>query len=250
MNKHYYISNLKISTTSLNVIISTIIEGIDNNKKHHIAVANIRIARYAAKNSEFTEFQNSSLFTIPDGMPLVWICKAAGYKQVSRITGYNLMERIFSEKEYSHFFIGDTEETFKKMKKAITVKHPNLHIAGYISPPFKAFDQIYIESIAGELNKQQPDFIWVGMGSPKQDFFIKDLMQYLDHGIFVGVGAAFRFFAGEYKDTHPLIKNLGLEGIVWRIKKSPKRLLKYPQMAIFIFTSIIKAFKYRLFSRK
>ena len=74
------------------------------------------------------------------------------------------------------------------------------------------------------INKADPDIIWVGLGAPKQEFWMaehKDLFR----GVMVGVGAAFDFHAGTIKRAPKWMQLLSLEWL-YRLSQSPKRLFK------------------------
>ena len=75
-----------------------------------------------------------------------------------------------SEKEgYSHFFYGSTEATLGFLEKNIRRRYPKLKIAGVYSPPFRKMTKEEDEQIVNMINETKPDFVWVGLGAPKQE---------------------------------------------------------------------------------
>lgn len=162
--------------------------------------------------------------TTPDGMPLVWMARLWGLKDVQRTVGPDLFVNMISDKEsgLKHFLLGDTEETLDKLK----LRFPDSHIVDTYSPPFCAVDEFDYPAIAARVNASKADVIWVSLRSPKQDYFAARLLPYLDKGVCVNVGAAFRFAVGRIKHPPKAIKKLGLTGIFWR-KMNPKLLWWY-----------------------
>jgi N-acetylglucosaminyldiphosphoundecaprenol N-acetyl-beta-D-mannosaminyltransferase len=71
----------------------------------------------------------------------------------------------------------------------------------------------------------QPDFIWVGMSTPKQERFMARYLPMLDTKLMIGVGAAFLFHTGAIRDSPQWVKKTGLQW-VHRLLQEPTRLWK------------------------
>ena len=187
---------------------------INREIKGYICVSNVRTVAFANQTPEYCQILNNSLMTLPDGMPLVWLARLWGLKDVQRTTGPDLFVRMLSDTQSGirHFLLGDTEETLA----AIWGKYPDANICGTLSPPFCKVDEFDYELIAKMVNQSGADIIWISLRSPKQDFFAVRLLPYLDKGICIGVGAAFRFAVGQIKHPPKIIKTMGLTGLFWR----------------------------------
>ena len=93
-----------------------------------------------------------------------------------------------------------------------------------ISPPFRELSEEEDNKYIEEINNAKPDFLWVGLGAPKQEIWmaahqgkIKSLM--------IGVGAAFDFESGTVKRAPKWVQNLKMEWF-YRMLQDPKRLFK------------------------
>ena len=75
-----------------------------------------------------------------------------------------------------------------------------------------------------ELREKRPDFIWVGLGTPKQYAWISRIKPMLEHGALLAVGFAFDVNAGMKQDTPLWMQGLGL-GWLHRMASEPQRLL-------------------------
>lgn len=187
---------------------------INREIKGYICVSNVRTVAFANQTPEYCQILNNSLMTLPDGMPLVWLARLWGLKDVQRTTGPDLFVRMLSNTQSGirHFLLGDTEKTLS----AIREKYPDANICGTLSPPFCEVDEFDYEKIAKIVKTSDADIIWVSLRAPKQDYFAVRLLPYLDKGICIGVGAAYRFAMGEIQHPPRLIKALGLTGLFWR----------------------------------
>ena len=137
------------------------------------------------------------------------------------------MEEIFKvsvEKGYRHYFYGSTPETLKKMEKALREKYPAIQIAGMYSPPFRALSAEEDGAIVEKINEAAPDFVWVGLGAPKQEIWMHD-RQGRVQGLMVGVGAAFDYTAGNISRAPQWMQKHNLEWL-YRLMQDPKRLFK------------------------
>lgn len=68
----------------------------------------------------------------------------------------------------------------------------------------------------------KPDFVWVGLGAPKQERWMAQHQGKID-GLMLGVGAGFDFFAGNIKRAPKWMQDNNLEWF-FRLLQDPVRL--------------------------
>lgn len=68
-----------------------------------------------------------------------------------------------------HYFYGSTEETLKLLEEKLQANYPGIQIAGMYSPPFRPLTEEEDKNIIENINKIKPDFVWIGLGAPKQE---------------------------------------------------------------------------------
>ncbi|MFB7138932.1 WecB/TagA/CpsF family glycosyltransferase [Gottfriedia sp. NPDC056225] len=193
----------------------------------YICVSNVHTTISSFEDAEYCNIQNGGLMAIPDGGPLSTVGKKRGYKDMSRTTGPNLMEELFERSEeagFRHFFYGSTEETLKKVYTELLKKNHDIQIAGMYSPPFRPLTDDEDMLIIKQINETKPDFIWIGLGAPKQERWMADHLGKLD-GLMIGVGAGFDYFAGNINRAPNWMQKNNLEWF-YRLIQEPKRLLK------------------------
>ena len=123
-----------------------------------------------------------------------------------------------------HFFLGGTLETLKGIESYITKIRGGELNCEFGSPAFDVSwteaSEFWIKSI----ERARPNFVWVGMGAPRQFHVSNDIYKALDIPTF-SVGAAFDFLAGSKRECPSAIANIGLEWL-FRLLSEPRRLWK------------------------
>lgn len=215
-NNFYRIGRVRISITNENDAVKFILEHVKGKKGGYICISNMRTVSIANRDDKYQEVMENSLMNTPDGMPLVWMARLWGLKDVQRTVGPDLFTTMLNDKEsgIKHFLLGDTDETLAQMKEKYATNGAN--IVGTYSPPFCELDEFDYPSIAKMINDSGADIVWLSLRAPKQDFFAARLLPYLNNKICIGVGAAFRFSLGQIKHPPKIIKKLGLTGLFWR----------------------------------
>lgn len=193
----------------------------------YMCVSNVHTTVTAYENSEYCVVQNGGILAIPDGGPLSSLGRRRGYKDMSRTTGPDYLKAILSasqEKGYKHFFYGSTNETLDKLRVEINKKYPEAKIVGMYSPPFRPMTEEEDLQIIEVINNVKPDFIWIGLGAPKQEQWMAN-HQGKVHGFMIGVGAAFDYLAGNIQRAPEWMQKNNLEWL-YRLMQDPARLFK------------------------
>lgn len=193
----------------------------------YICVANVHTTVTAYEDPDYLKVQNSGIMAIPDGGPLSSVGRKRGAKNIGRTTGPSYMGEIFkisAERGYKHYFYGSTNETLEKLYGNLIHDYPGIQIAGMYSPPFRELTGEEDKAIVRRINEVAPDFLWVGLGAPKQEKWMA-AHQGKVKGLMVGVGAGFDYFAGNIERAPDWMQKTNLEWI-YRLIQDPKRLFK------------------------
>ena len=193
----------------------------------YICVANVHTTVKSSEDAEYCDIQNNSVLTIPDGGPLSTVGRKRGASQIARTTGPDYMGEIFrisAEKGYRHYFYGSKPETMEKLLANIQKDFPGINIVGHYTPPFRPLTDEEDAEIVTVINETKPDFVWVGLGAPKQENWMA-AHQGRVNGLMVGVGAGFDYFAGNISCAPQFMQNHSLEWL-YRLMQDPKRLFR------------------------
>lgn len=193
----------------------------------YICVANVHTTVTAYEDLQYRMIQNSGLMAIPDGGPLSKIGKKKGFLSMERTAGPSLMGEIFKASAstgYKHFFYGSTPETLKKLRVQLENEYPGIQIVGMYSPPFRTISIEEDMEIIQSINNVCPDFVWVGLGAPKQEKWMASHQGKIN-GLMLGVGAGFDYYAGKLKRAPLWMQDNNLEWL-YRLLQEPRRLFK------------------------
>ena len=191
-----------------------------------ISLVGIPAVVSAIENPDIAKIYNSSTMSVIDGMPFVKKARKMGY-ECERCSGPDIMGMVFEEsikRGASHFFYGGKDDyTLQKLLNNIQKKYPEIKIAGSYSPPFRKLTKEEDISIVNKINSVAPDFLWVGIGAPKQELWMHEHKLSIKNTCMLGVGAAFDFLSGTLPKAPSWMENAGLEWL-FRLIKEPKRL--------------------------
>lgn len=221
------ILGVNISVTDMDKTLSEIEDNLDKWRGKYICVSNVHTTVMAYDNPEYKAVQNGAIRALPDGGPLSSYSRSEGKMEARRVTGPDLMRECLKksrEKEWHHFFYGSTEKTLDMLKEKIEKDYPGAVVAGMISPPYREITPQENEEYVRKINEAKPDFLWVGLGAPKQEIWMaahKDKI----NALMIGVGAAFDYESGNLKRAPEWMQRCNLEWM-YRFMQEPKRLFK------------------------
>lgn len=217
---------VQIAAINMKAALNIIKENLTKLNGKYICISNVHTTVMSYENDEYRMIQNQAALALPDGKPLSVLCRKRGFRNADRVTGPDLMKEIFDcsqEQGYTHFFYGSTPETLKLLEKKLKRKY-RLSIVGTYSPPFRQLTEDENKRIVEEINQAHADFIWVGLGAPKQEQWMYEHQNQV-HGLMIGVGAGFDYFAGNIKRAPMWMQKCSLEWL-YRLLQDPRRLFK------------------------
>ncbi len=226
-------SSNKVRVVSLDVDVvelASLIERIDALREQgggYVCFSTVHMVMEAFDNPEYAAKVNAADIIVPDGMPLVWMQKIEGRRDAHRVRANDLMIglcRFAEERGLSVGFYGASEEVIEAIKERARRDFPKLAIPYAFSPPFRPLSETEDGEITAEIASKAPDFLFVGLGCPKQERWMNEHRPRLN-AVMLGVGASFDFFAGNVAECPPWIGRLGLEWL-FRLTQEPKRLWK------------------------
>ncbi|HYG98199.1 MAG TPA: WecB/TagA/CpsF family glycosyltransferase [Terriglobales bacterium] len=200
----------------------------ERSRARMVTLTNVHAVMQAHEDEEFREVLNSADMVCPDGMPLIWVAKSRGLAMKRRVCGPELMLefcRRTHEKGYSHYFYGGAEGVAELLAKRLKERFAGMRIAGWFSPPFRPLTREEDAEVVARINESRADVLWVGLGCPKQERWMKEHRESLQVGVMLGVGQAFDIHAGTLKQAPKWMRESGLEWM-FRLGSEPRRLWK------------------------
>lgn len=214
---------IEINNLSFEEIAQKIQKCIQNNKKGYVITPNVWHIVLLQKDNQLLNVYKNALLVVCDSQVLIWVSKIFGNKIKCRVTGCELLylfAELAEQQSYKVFLLGASQKTINIAQKKLKYQFPNLNIVGYLNGYFT--DDNYV---INEINKLQPDILFIGMGSPNQEKWIYKNINKLNKGVAFCIGGVFEIVAGNLKRAPKFIQNIGLEWF-WRLIQEPKRLWK------------------------
>jgi N-acetylglucosaminyldiphosphoundecaprenol N-acetyl-beta-D-mannosaminyltransferase len=201
---------------------------IDAGDPGYICLTGVHGVMEARADAAFRHILNSATINAPDGMPMSWVGRLQGFRQMDRVFGPDFMAamcRLSVQRGYRHFLYGGQPGVAELLRDNLQEKFPGILICGTYTPPFTSLAPEQEREIIARIRHSKPHILWVGLGTPKQERFMAQYVNRLQVPLLVGVGAAFDYHTGRIRDCSRWVKRAGLQ---WahRAMQDPSRLWK------------------------
>ena len=227
------VGKVKVAAMTLNqasaLVWEWILDGSDYG--HSVHFCNAYTVALVERDPEYASCLQAADLICADGMPVVWAQhwlhqESAGHS--SRVYGPDLMEAIFDKSDETnstdarHYLLGATPATLDALRRQIANTWPKARVVGWESPEFRTPTEEELLTRDERIASSGANVVWVGLGTPKQDFEVARLAERLPV-VALGVGAAFDFLAGTTPQAPIWMQRTGTEWM-YRLATEPRRL--------------------------
>ena len=194
---------------------------LDNKIKGYVCFVDLTSLVHSHKKSDFKNVLNSSIVNACDGSYIALVASVLNNQKLLQFTGPDLFQK-FIYLDGKHLLIGNTVKVYDRIISKVALHKSSIENYKHIELPFCNIEDFNYAEISLLINEFNPDFIWVSLGAPKQEFFMFKILPYLNRGILLGVGVAFNYFSGEIRDIPSWVKKIR---VIWiyRILTEPKK---------------------------
>lgn len=221
------IIRLNIENISFQEALSKVTEWGSERFPSYSCFVNGHMSIEAYWNREFSGFVNQANLVLADGKPVAFSYKLLYGISQERIAGMDFMPAIIdvcAKEGLSLFLFGSTDKVLNKISERIIELHPELVIAGKISPPFREFTEQEVQDFIDQINESGANVVLVGMGCPKQETWMAKNSKNINATL-LGVGGAFSVYAGMVKRAPRWMQRFSLEWL-YRLLQEPGRMWK------------------------
>ena len=222
-------------------------------RSKHVACVNVNCAVESYLRKDVREIFSKADISGADSMPFVYWIKLFTGQECDRLYAPDIILNLGSiavRKQYRLYLYGGAEGVPERMQNFLETKFPGIQIVGAYSPPFRKLTVEEDEAACRMINATKPDFVLVGLGSPKQDQWIQDHLLTIPGTVMVSSGAAFDFFSDRISQAPIYIQKSGFEWL-FRLIQDPKRLWKRYTLynAIFLWNFLLQVLHLKKFDR-
>lgn len=215
-----------VSAINPDMAVDTIDGWIAEGRQNYVCVTGVHGVIESQSDQDLRRIVNQAGLVTPDGMPLVWVSRLRNNRSVSRVYGPDLMAEVCAKsvaKGHRHFLYGGAPGVAERLADQLRQRYPGIEIAGLYVPPFRPLTPAEDEAVIEQINASKADIVWVGLSTPKQEYWMAAHLGRLDACVMVGVGAAFDFLAGVKTQAPRWMQRSGLEWL-YRLVTEPRRL--------------------------
>lgn len=217
---------VKVDALNMDSALARIGEMLRFGQKGYVCAVDVHGVLQTRRDPHIARAFADAAIAVPDGRPMVWVGRMQGRRDIRQVTGPDLMRELISRPDFatcSHFFYGGKPGVAEELATNWQFKIPGTRVVGTWTPPFRDLTALEEANLIRLLRQRKPDIIWVGIGAPRQELFMRRILPHLDRGLMFGVGAAFDFHTGRIRDCAPWIKKLGFQWL-HRLVQEPRRL--------------------------
>ena len=194
-------------------------------RPHQIVTINLDFISIAQTKPMFRQLLNGADLAVADGMPLVWVSRLKGMPLAQRVAGVDLFAEccaLAAREGRGVFLLGAAPGVAHEAAERLKQRHPGLLVGTY-APPMGPLSRRENERIVRLVRRAAPDFLFVALGAPRQDVWIRDNLQRLNVPVAMGVGCVLDLFAGTINRAPGWMQRSGLEW-AFRLSQEPTRL--------------------------
>jgi N-acetylglucosaminyldiphosphoundecaprenol N-acetyl-beta-D-mannosaminyltransferase len=206
--------------------VDRIQEFLLSGKPHQVVTVNLDFLSIAQRDQAFHDTLNGADLAVADGMPLVWLSRLKGQPLAERVAGVELVHescRIAAALGGSIFLLGAAPGVGEAAGARLQELYPGLQIAGTYSPPIGPLTHRLNERMVHLVREAAPDFLFVALGAPRQDLWIREHLAQLQVPVAMGVGCSLDVLAGSVRRAPAWMQRSGLEW-AFRLGQEPQRL--------------------------
>lgn len=168
-----------------------------------------------------------SALSLADGMPLIWMARVLRLPIPEKISGSDIMLPLIERAEQDGlrvYFLGGAPGVAEAASATLLTKFPKLEICGHDAPPLGfEKDPAVLQKVLDKAKAAKPHLIFVALGCPKQELFMRMARRELSPAVLLGIGASLDFIAGSQTRSPAWMSKVGLEW-TYRLAKDPKRM--------------------------
>ncbi len=200
---------------------------------------------FAQHDPRFRAVVNACALSLCDTIGVLLAARRRGARIGARVTGVELVEALCARAAHdglSVYFLGGAPGVALKAAQELERQHPGLHVAGTQNG---FFDAEQSSAIASEIRASGARILFVGLGSPRQEFWLADYLAATGCGAGIGVGGSFDVISGNVRRAPEMFRRLGVEWL-YRLLKEPqrwRRQLALPYFALLVVLDELRGHK-------
>jgi N-acetylglucosaminyldiphosphoundecaprenol N-acetyl-beta-D-mannosaminyltransferase len=203
----------------------------------HVVTFGAEMAVRACHDASYRDAINGADLVVGDTVGIVWASRVVESPLRERVAGIELCERLCDIASGSVYFLGGADGVAAAAAEALASRHARLRVAGVRHGYFAESET---PSIVDAIRASGASLVFVALGFPRQEFWIRDNLKALGAVTCIGVGGAFDVWAGKSKRAPESWRRAGLEWL-YRLVTEPRRLARQVALPEFVIRVLFQA---------
>ncbi len=223
------LSGYRIQTGAKEAVLDWCLKARKSEGFKRILTLNPLIIMAGEKDSALKTWMQSADLIVADGVGVCWALKKEKNLKTQSVTGVDLVEMLLKQ-PVSVYLVGAKPDILALTVKNIKERYPTVGIVGAHHGYMTASER---DAVIQDISEKSPDFVWVAMGIPYQEYFLQALAKHAKRGIGIGVGGTFDVLSGTLSRAPKWVQSLKIEWL-YRAIRQPERFKKFPELLRFM----------------
>ena len=222
-----------VDPVDMQLCLIRVSEMLEKDATHIVAATNPEKVIAALDDPALLDMLNEADLVIPDGIGVVAAARILCKTRMTRVAGADLMPEICAlaaRLNRSVFLFGAKPGVAVKAAKLLQSRYAGLKVSGTRDGYVK---EEQMPALLAEINSSGADVLFVGLGSPRQEFWMQRYRYQLKVRICQGVGGSFDAICGHTRRAPLVFRKLHLEWF-YRLMSQPKRLGRQTALPRFV----------------
>ena len=219
------ILNSRFDQLTLPETVDLVTELVRSGERGYLCTVNVAILMMMRSNARLQRFVDEASIVVADGQPLIWASRLLSAPLRKRVAGVELVDALCERAEregFGVYLMGARAQVVEAVANRLAGRYPSLRISGFAHGYFPLEAS---RERARAIAKSGAEMLFVGMGVPRQEYFLQDHWTELGVSLALGVGGSFDVLAGIRKRAPRLVQTIGLEWL-FRLAQEPRKLWK------------------------
>lgn len=219
----YSVLGTQVAALRTSQAVTEILTAARDRRPLQVHLCNSYTLSLAGRDRRLRSSLDEADLNLPDGAPVAWLGGRLGVR--GPVRGLDLFRHTVEAGRASgtgHYLYGGAPGVAEKMRARMERDYPGVRVTGCECPPYRTLDDDDFDALARTVRGTGTDVLWVGTGTPKQDYAVPELAKRTGVPV-VPIGAAFDFYAGVAREAPRWLRGTGLEW-TFRLASEPRRL--------------------------
>jgi len=238
------ILGVRFNTLTKNQVIEQILHWIDEKSRRMVITAGPEFVMRTQVDDELHQIARVADLVTPDGIGVVWAANRKRRVIQERVTGVELVRDLLDTARKRHqalrvFVLGASQQSLDRCLEQMRYDYPACAFAGWNG----YFTNTQLTSILSDVEQFAPDLWLVGLGQPRQEKVIYQVLAGLPPCVAIGVGGSIDVWGGTVKRAPALLQRLNLEWL-YRLLREPSRWRRQLALPRFVWHVLRNAGRY------